>query len=275
MPRDHPDPAGFHLGIVAYFASMHLGQYGLDDAGVFWDFGSLHQKDRIPYRRRGPSLRERPCSQQPLVWKHHDHGMAMDLDHMLLCVESSVTCFICDVAGSRPGSEFLRLLFGSDNEMSQRGCGVPTVIVFSRMSSLHQLGSSWYVMNLLPLSRIRCAQTCVLSGASAGRHVLCCFFRVSVPEATILIGSRKCCDPGSLFSFLGFGVRVDHYNKFFVFSNDFGAAWTMCSRNRKGSTGRNIDGEWNPDLQKRASPALTRTRTSDDPVAPWEVPCAV
>ena len=88
--------------------------------------------------------------------------------------------------------------------MSQRGCGVPTVIVFSRLSSLHQLGSSWCVMNLLPLSRIRCAQTCVLSGASAGRHVLCCFFRVSVPEATTLIGSRKCCDPGSLFSFLGF-----------------------------------------------------------------------
>ena len=47
--QGHPDPAKFHLNIVAKFLEKHLSywaMYGIEDAAVFWDFGSLYQKTR-------------------------------------------------------------------------------------------------------------------------------------------------------------------------------------------------------------------------------------
>ena len=161
--------------------------------------------------------------------------------------------------------------------MSQRGCGVPTVIMFSRMSSLHQLGSNWYVMNLLPLSRTGCAQTCVLSGAFAGRHVLCCFLRVSVPETTILIGSRKCCDPGCLFSFFGFWCACGPLQQNFVFlttsvlhgqrAHGSGKAALVVTLTASGI--RTCRGG-----PRQLSPQREPQTIRIDAVGPWEVLCA-
>ena len=49
-PADHPDPAAFHLTIVAHMIKVHLERWsdeGILDVAVFWDFGSLHQKNRV------------------------------------------------------------------------------------------------------------------------------------------------------------------------------------------------------------------------------------
>ena len=47
-PGGHPDKDGHHLRIVAGLLKKHLENYGnggVEEAGIFWDFGSLFQKE--------------------------------------------------------------------------------------------------------------------------------------------------------------------------------------------------------------------------------------
>ena len=47
-PGGHPDEDGHHLRIVASLLKKHLQNFreqGVKDAGIFWDFGSLFQKE--------------------------------------------------------------------------------------------------------------------------------------------------------------------------------------------------------------------------------------
>ena len=50
LARGHPDPSRFHLTIVSHVVRKYLeglAMFGIVDVGIFWDFGSLHQKPRV------------------------------------------------------------------------------------------------------------------------------------------------------------------------------------------------------------------------------------
>ena len=74
--QGHPDPAKFHLNIVAKFLDKHLSRcaaYRIEDAAVFWDFGSLYQKERTKLQeesfKEGLKASNRWCgSTQSAVW---------------------------------------------------------------------------------------------------------------------------------------------------------------------------------------------------------------
>ena len=47
-PSGHPDPEGFHLGILSAVLKVHTAFWDeLPDVGMFWDFGSLFQNPRV------------------------------------------------------------------------------------------------------------------------------------------------------------------------------------------------------------------------------------